>query len=239
MSGAAGPVPDQRSRVDPAVPVHRPLDDALGTIPRPSWRGRSHLIAVVAIVPTLVVMVILANGGRDRAGVIVYGVALCSMLVASTTYHRWVNTLHWRRIWQRADHAMIFVAIAGTFTPLCLALFSTRAAVLTLVVVWAAALTGATIKWVGWRRGDPIAAGMYIANGWAGVALVPALLGAGLVVPLVLLGVGGVVYTIGALGFSRSWPTLRPGVFSYHEVWHLCTLGAAGLHLATVWMVTT
>ena len=219
--------------------AHRVLDDVLGTIPRPSWRGRSHLIAVVAIVPALVILVFLAHGARDRAGVIVYGICLSSMLVASTTYHRWVHTLHWRRIWRRADHAMIFVAIAGTFTPLCLALFPTRAAVLALVAVWAAALTGATIKGLGWRRGDPFAAGMYIANGWAGVALVPALLGAGLIVPLVLLGLGGVVYTIGALGFLRGWPTLRPGVFSYHEVWHLCTLGAAGLHLATIWMVTT
>jgi hemolysin III len=232
-------VAGQASDLDAGTPAHRALDDALGTIPRPSWRGRSHLIAVVVVVPLLVVMAILAPGARDRAGVIVYAVGLSSMLVASTTYHRWVHTLQWRRIWRRADHAAIFVAIAATFTPLCLALFPTPAAVFTLVLVWAAALTGATIKGIGWRRGDPIAAGMYVANGWAGLALLPALLGAGLVVPLVLLGVGGVVYTVGALGFQRSWPRLRPGVFSYHEVWHLCTLGAAGLHLATVWMVAT
>ncbi len=194
-------------------------------------------MAVVVAAPLLAVMAVIAPGARDRAGIIVYAVGLSSMLIASTTYHRWVHTLHWRRIWRRADHAMIFVAIAGTFTPLCLALFPTTAAVLTLTAVWAAALTGAIIKSVGWRRGDPIAAGMYIANGWAGVALVPALLGAGFVLPLVLLGLGGLVYTIGALGFSCSWPTLRPGVFSYHEVWHVCTICAAGLHLATVWMV--
>jgi hemolysin III len=239
VSGAAGPVAGQAPGVGAETHVHRLLDDALGTLDRPTWRGRSHLIAVVVVVPLLVVMAILAPGARDRAAVIVYAVGLCSMLVASTTYHRWVHTMQWRRIWRRADHAAIFIAIAGTFTPLCLALFSTPAAIVTLLLVWAAAITGATINGVGWRRGDPIAAGMYIANGWAGLALLPALLGAGLVVPLVLLGVGGLVYTLGALGFSRGWPRLRPGVFSYHEVWHLCTLGAAGLHLATIWMVAT
>jgi hemolysin III len=237
VSRAAEAIGDQRLAVDVVTPSGRVLDDPLGTVARPSWRGRSHLIALVAAVPILVVMILVAPGARERAGIIVYACGLCSMLLASTTYHRWVHTLHWRRIWRRADHAMIFVAIAGTFTPLCLALFPTPAAIAALVVVWSAALVGATIKSLGWHRGDPIAAGMYIANGWAGVALAPAFLAAGLVVPMVLVGIGGVIYTVGALGFSRNWPTLRPSVFSYHEVWHLWTLGAASLHLVAVWMV--
>lgn len=79
---------------------------------------------------------------------------------------------------------------------------------------------------------------MYITNGWAGLVLIPALAAAGLVVPTVLLLIGGVVYTAGALGFARRWPTLRPTVFSYHEVWHLCTLVAAAAHLAAVWIVS-
>jgi hemolysin III len=159
------------------------------------------------------------------------------MLLVSTIYHRWVRTLRWRTIWRRADHATIFAAIAGTYTPLCLALFPTTAAIVTLAVVWAAALVGATIKFTDWQRGGPAATAMYVTNGWAGVVLIPALAGAGLVLPTVLLVLGGLVYTIGALGFARRWPTLKPSVFSYHEVWHLCTLTAAAAHLAAVWIV--
>ena len=78
---------------------------------------------------------------------------------------------------------------------------------------------------------------MYIANGWAGVLLVPALIHDGGALPTFLLVFGGVVYTLGAVGFAFHWPTLRPNVFSYHEVWHLCTVTAAAAHLALVWIV--
>jgi hemolysin III len=178
-----------------------------------------------------------ADGGRTGAGLLVYALALCSMLLVSTTYHRWVHTLRWRTIWRRADHATIFAAIAGTYTPLCLALFPMTAAIVTLAVVWSAALVGATIKFANWQRAEPAAMAMYVTNGWAGVVLIPALAGAGLVLPTVLLVLGGVIYTIGALGFARRWPTLKPSSFSYHEVWHLCTLTAAAAHLAAVWIV--
>jgi hemolysin III len=213
------------------------LDVPLGTITRPSWRGRSHLIALVVAVPLLSRLSINADGGRAGAGLIVYAMGLCSMLLVSTTYHRWVHTMRWRTFWRRADHAVIFAAIAGTYTPLCLVLFPTTAAIVTLAVVWSAALVGVTIKFANWQRAEPVATAMYVTYGWAGVVLIPALVGAGLVLPTVLLVLGGVIYTAGALGFARRWPTLKPTVFSYHEVWHLCTLTAAGAHLAAVWIV--
>ena len=216
----------------------RVLDVPLGSITRPSWRGRSHLFALVVAVPLLAVMSTRADGAQAGAGLLIYAGTLCSMLLASTTYHRWVHTVRWRTIWRRADHAMIFAAIAGTYTPLALALFPTTAAIATLAVVWSAALVGATIKLANWQRADPVATAMYVTNGWAGLVLIPALAAAGLVVPTVLLLLGGVVYTAGAFGFARRWPTLKPTVFSYHEVWHLCTLTAAAAHLAAVWIVS-
>jgi hemolysin III len=228
--------PDDAARLD-GRRSRGVLDVPLGTVTRPSWRGRSHLIALVVAVPLLTRMLMGADGGRTGAGILVYAVGLCSMLLVSTTYHRWVHTLRWRTIWRRADHAMIFAAIAGTYTPLCLALFPTTAAIVTLAVVWSAALVGATIKFANWQRAEPAATAMYVTNGWAGVVLIPALTGAGLVLPTVLLVLGGIIYTIGALGFARRWPTLKPSVFSYHEVWHLCTLTAAAAHLAAVWIV--
>ena len=113
-------------------------------------------------------------GTAARAGVVVYAAGLCSMLVASTTYHRWVHSLRWRARWRRADHAMIFMAIAGTATPLCLVVLPRTAAIVTLALLWSAAVFGAVIKLTRWRRGDRLATAMYVGNGWAGVVLVMA-----------------------------------------------------------------
>ena len=162
-------------------------DVPLGTVTRPSWRGRSHLIALVVAVPLLVTMLATVPAGNTRVGVAIYAAGLCSMLVASTTYHRWVHTLRWRAVWRRADHAMIYMAIAGTATPLCLVVLPPIAAFVTLGLLWSAAVVGATIKLFRWRRGDRLATAMYITNRWAGVVLIPAMAVHGFLWPTVLL----------------------------------------------------
>lgn len=233
--------PQRRRGSVGVAPTARRLefDVPLGTVTRPTWRGRTHLGALVVAVPLLVAMWAAAPAGRARIGVAVYAVGLWSMLAASTTYHRWVHTLRWRAVWRRADHAMIYLAIAGTSTPLCLMLLPAGTAAVMLVALWAAALVGATIKLCRWQRADRVATGMYIANSWAGAVLVPVMAARGLWWASVLLAAGGVVYISGAAGFARRWPTLRPAVFSYHEVWHVCTLTGAAAHFAAVWIVAT
>lgn len=185
----------------------------------------------------LVLLAIEANGARARAGVIVYAVGLCAMLAVSTTYHRWVHTLRARAAWRRADHATIFAAIAGTFSAVALAILGTAAAITLLIAMWAAAAVGAGVKIAGIRQSERIGAVMYIATGWAGLVLLPALWADRGATPIALLLGGGAAYTVGAVGFGRRWPTLRPATFSYHEVWHAFTIVAAALHLAAVWTV--
>jgi hemolysin III len=215
------------------------LDAPLGSASRPTWRGLLHLIALLAAIPLLVALSVVSNGARMRAAVIVYAVGLCSMLTASTVYHRWVHSLRARAIWRRADHAMIFAAIAGTFTALALSTHDTGPAIAMLIAIWAAAATGAVVKLTQFHRADRIGSVMYVAMGWAGLLLVPALWHRHELLAVVLLVAGGVMYTVGALAFRRQWPKLRPATFSYHEVWHAFTITAAGLHLAAVWTVVT
>ena len=217
----------------------RALDAPLGSASRPTWRGLLHLIALLAAIPLLVALSIVSNGARMRAAVIVYAVGLCSMLTASTVYHRWVHSLRARAIWRRADHTMIFAAIAGTFTALALSTLATGPAIAMLIAIWAAAATGAFVKLTQFHRADRIGSVMYVAMGWAGLLLVPALFHRHESLAVVLLVAGGVMYTVGALAFRSKWPTLRPATFSYHEVWHAFTIAAAGLHLAAVWVVVT
>ncbi len=221
------------------APLLALMDVPLGSATRPLWRGRLHLFGLVAAVPLLVVLAILAGGARARAGVIVYAVGLCAMLAVSVTYHRWVHTVRARAGWRRADHATIYAAIGGTFTPLTLMAFGTEVSVVMLIIVWGAAATGAGLKIVDWRHADRVGVFLYLGIGWAGVLLVPALWQQGGVACVALMSAGGVAYTVGAIGFGRRWPTLGPSVFSYHEVWHVFTLLAAGSHLGAVWIVAT
>lgn len=215
------------------------FDEPLGTIGRPSWRGRLHLIALCSVVPLLAVLAVESNGARSRAAVIMYAVGLCSMLAVSTTYHRWVHTIRARAAWRRADHATIFAAIAGTFAALALICLGTGPAIATLVLVWGAAAASAAVKVLWFDRAHRFGSAMYISLGWAGLAIAPALWHRGGAPTVGLVLGGGVIYTVGALAFSKQWPTLRPSRFSYHEFWHACTLAAAGLHLAAIWTVAT
>lgn len=215
------------------------LDVPLGSPTRPSWRGRLHLLTLVVVVPLSVLVAVDARNVALRAGVVVYAVGLCSMFLVSTTYHRWVHTIRARAAWRRADHAMIFVAIAGTCTPICLTLGPAGSAAWRLAAVWAIAAVGIATKAHGGHRGNVVGNVLYIVNGWAGLAILPALWTGGYVAATVLLLAGGIVYTVGAAGFARRWPSLRPSVFGYHEVWHAATIAAAGTHLAAVWMITS
>lgn len=217
-----------------------PADDpAAEWSSRPTWRGRIHLIALWTVLPLLVALAIEARHARSRGAVIVYAVGLCLMLTASTVYHRWARSPRARTVLRRADHAAIFFAIAGTFTAIALISLSTGPAIAMLILIWLAALAGAVVKFVAFERANRLGAVMYIGMGWTGLLLVPALLDhSGWPTVILLLG-GGVLYTVGAAGFARQWPTLRPATFSYHEVWHLYTIGAAGLHFAAVWVVAT
>ena len=215
------------------------LDEPLGTVGRPSWRGRLHLIALVSVIPLLVVLAIEADGARARAAVVMYAIGLCTMLAVSTTYHRWVHTIRARAAWRRADHAAIFAAIAGTFAALALISLGTGPAIAALILVWGAALASAAVKIVWFDRAHRFGSVMYISLGWAGLTIAPAVWQRGGLLTVSLVFGGGVVYTVGALAFSRQWPRLRPATFSYHEFWHACTLVAAGLHLAAIWTVAT
>jgi len=222
--------------IDDRSPV---LDDRLGSVGRPSWRGRLHFIALISAVPVLVVLAIASGGARARGAVIMYAVGLCSMLAVSTTYHRWVHTIRARAAWRRADHATIFAAIAGTFAALALICLSTGPAIATLIIVWGAAVSSAIVKIVWFDRAHRFGSAMYVGLGWAGIAIAPSLWRHGGAPTVALVLAGGIIYTAGAVAFARQWPTLRPSTFSYHEFWHACTLAAAGLHLAAIWTLAT
>jgi hemolysin III len=215
-------------------------DVALGDVQRPTWRGGVHVVGLVAALPAVLVMLVLSPvdaGFRVALGV--YAVGLCSMLGASATYHRWVHGLRARCAWRRVDHAAIFLAIAGSSTPIVVASLPGPTGLGLIGTVWMAALLGASFKLSRWGGGDRAGTAMYGVTIVLGSVAVPWLWTRHGVVPAALVVAGGVVYLLGAAGFAKRWPTLRPAVFSYHEVWHVFTVVAATTQFAAIWMLST
>ena len=211
----------------------------LGHHARPTWRGRVHLIALYLAAPSLAVLIASAASTRARVGVCIYAVGLCSMFAVSTTYHRWVNCLRLRAIWRRADHAMIFAAIAGSTTPVVLLTVPGVRGYALIALVWVVSIAGAACKMARWHRGDAIGSGFYAAVSILSALTLPALWDKGGARPAALFIISGLVYVVGVVGFAKNVPRLRPTVFSFHEVWHVCTVIAAGAHFAAVWTIAT
>jgi hemolysin III len=247
-SATAGPTRERHARkpsndLGRDWPLHQRFsradgrDDPLGCEGRPSWRGRVHLIALCVAIPAVALLIVRASGPRGTVGASVYAAGLCAMFLASTTYHRWVHELRSRAAWRRADHAMIFAAIAASPTPIILVVMPSLLGVALLVVIWALAIAGATLKFGRWRRGDAIGSVFYAVISALAALVVPALWTLVGVGAAVLYIVSGALYIVGAHAFARTWPRLRPSVFSFHEVWHVFTVAAAAAHFCVVWQV--
>ena len=125
---------------------------------------------------------------------------------------------------------MIFVFIAGTYTPFCALLLDRRMATIMLSVVWGGALAGVALKLVWPHAPRWVSAPLYLALGWVSVAMLPQILHEGGVTALVLLAAGGAIYSVGAVFYALRRPNPWPTVFGHHEFFHACTLLAALCH---------
>jgi hemolysin III len=205
----------------------------------PRLRGWLHAYAAgtsIASGAALVAVATALRGERAGATTAVYAATVTLLFGTSALYHRinWGPVAH--RVMKRLDHSMIFVFIAGTYTPIAVLTLPHNDAVAVLVAVWTGALFGVALQtaWPGAPRW--LSAPCYIALGWIAVFVIPDLLHNAGVATFVLIMVGGVVYTLGALVYATKRPDPFPGVFGFHEVFHLCTLVAALAHYVAIWL---
>jgi hemolysin III len=131
---------------------------------------------------------------------------------------------------------MIFLFIAGTYTPIAVLTLGRTPALAVLVVVWTGALFGVVLQTAWPHAPHWLAVPCYIALGWVAVFVFPELLRNGGVAAFVLIAAGGVVYTLGALVYGMKRPNPWPGTFGFHEVFHACTLLAALCHYLAIWL---
>jgi hemolysin III len=182
-----------------------------------------------------VALVVLAPDGRARVALGIYAATVAGLFGVSAVYHR----VPWRsaaaRAWmRRADHAMIFLLIAGTYTPFALLVLKGGTATAILVAVWAGALAGIVFKLVWIHAPKWLGASAYVALGWVAFAALPQLIEHAGVTATAVLGAGGLLYTIGAVVYALQRPDPIPAVFGYHEVFHALVIAAAALQFAVV-----
>lgn len=133
---------------------------------------------------------------------------------------------------RQLDHAMVYVLIAGTYTPVCLLALPRNVGVAFLIGIWCAAFLGIALK-ITWRA-HKVSGAMYLIIGWAALIILPWAHHRAGFTSLLLFALGGIVFTVGAILFYLQRPQLRPLVFGYHEVWHVFTVVAVALQFAGV-----
>lgn len=201
---------------------------------KPRLRGVSHQYAFYVAAVAGVVLVLLAPTGRATLAAAIYAVGLAGLLGTSALYHRITWRPRARRWMRRLDHTMIFVLIASTVTPFALLVLDEPLATIVLVAVWGGAALGAVVKLIWIDAPKWLSAAIYIVLGWVGAIAVPEIGSEAGVLAVVLLALGGLAYTAGALVYAFRRPDPAPTVFGYHEIFHALVIAAAIAHFTAV-----
>ena len=200
---------------------------------KPRLRGVSHAVAF-GLTPAVVLAVeMLAASPRASKAGLIYGATLAALFGVSALYHCPMWSLGARRLLRRADHSMIFLFIAGTYTALALALPVERQASL-LSLAWGGSALGVARVFFWPRAPRAISVGCYLVVGWLAVPYFGDLWRGMGVTRLGLVLAGGLLYSVGAVIYARRWPDPIPHVFGFHEVFHVLVVAAASLHLCVV-----
>ena len=205
---------------------------------KPRLRGVLHEVAFAVSLVTGTALVCLAEGGRARTAALVYALSVALLFGTSAAYHRgsWRGRSH--EVMKRLDHSMIFVLIAGTYTPFAVLLLRGVVQEVVLAIVWGGALLGILLRNVLTRPARWLFVGLYNALGWVAVAFLPEILRNGGVTVLTLLVVGGLLYSAGAVVYALRRPDPSPRWFGFHEVFHAFTLAAFVVHYVAVSFAT-
>jgi hemolysin III len=204
------------------------------SLPKPRLRGRLHQIAFFVSIPAGIALVALAPSTEARVAAMIFAVTLTALYGVSAAYHRrdWSARAH--RFMKHLDHSMIFVFIAGSYTPVTLLALHPAWGITLLILAWSGAAVGVLVTVLRLERWHGVGFAMYLVLGWLAVFAAPELAHSLSRVELALLVFGGVLYTVGAVVLARKRPDPHPAVFGYHEVWHAFVVGANVCHFLLV-----
>ncbi len=221
--------PDHEATPLPQLPlIDAAQDDAIAEV-KPSWRGWLHAGTFPVAIAAGIVLIVLAEGTPAKWAAAVFMASSLLLFGNSALYHR----INWgpktKMVLKRIDHANILLLIAGTYTPLAVNALVPEKGMLLLILVWSGAVLGILFRvfWIDAPRWLYVA--LYLVLGWAAVMYMADLLQAN-VAMMVLVCVGGLLYTGGAIVYALKKPNPWPGHFGFHEIFHLCTVLAFLCH---------
>jgi hemolysin III len=201
---------------------------------KPRFRGRLHRFAFFVSIPAGITLVLLARGTEARVSAMIFAASLSGLYGVSGAYHCGNWSARAERVMRHLDHSMIFVLIAGSYTPITLLALRPAWGISLLALAWAGAAVGVMItalRLEQWRRVGFV---MYLGLGWLVAIAVPQLIRSLSTPEFLLLGAGGLLYTLGAVVLATNRPDPNPLIFGYHEVWHSFVVGAGACHYALV-----
>ncbi|WP_345474327.1 hemolysin III family protein [Glutamicibacter ectropisis] len=225
--------------IDPLIPtaeIQAPKKFlSIGT-ERTRWRGLIHAWSTPVIIVMNLVLVVLANGHLAEWTSAVF--ALCSILLFGTSalYHRGNWTDKVMGLFRRADHANIFLLIAGTYTPVAAMTLPGKQAIIVLSIIWGGALAGIAIKTLWPTAPRWLGVSLYVLLGWSAMMQLPAFWAYNPAV-MILIVTGGLAYTVGAVFYATKRPNPLPTIFGFHELFHACTIIAFLCHWTAVLLV--
>jgi hemolysin III len=195
----------------------------------------THWIGAILALAGLIALLVVGWGTPAKVvSLIIYGASLIFLFSASATYHMVRVKEKALEIFRKVDHSAIYFLIAGTYTPFCINAFTGFWKWGMLTIIWSLAVIGIGIKVFIVRVPRWLNAGIYIAMGWLVIGASGQLLAALPVWVLTWLLIGGIVYTLGAVVYITKMFNFVPGVFGFHEVWHIFVLLAAAAHFVAV-----
>ncbi|MDQ1215996.1 hemolysin III [Microbacterium arborescens] len=222
------PAPDEGVEM-PQLPL---LDAAAASAQielRPSWRGWIHAGTFPVAIAAGIVLIVLAQGAPAKWASAVFMTTSLLLFGNSALYHRFDWKPRTKAILKRIDHANILLLIAGTYTPLAVLALPTEQTVLLLSLVWGGAIAGIFFRvfWIHAPRWLYVA--LYLALGWAAVMYIVPLFQANAAM-MILVIIGGLLYSGGAVVYALKKPNPWPGHFGFHEIFHVCTVLAFLCH---------
>ncbi len=208
---------------------------------KPRLRGVIHQysawVSTVAVVALIVGAAILKGAGAAVACAI-YGITVFGLFAISATYHRhtW-GSERTARLMKRADHSMIFLFIAGSYTPFSYLALPSPTRWWVLGIVWGGALAGMVLKIVWPDAPRWLGVALYIGLGWVILVQATTLIQYSGWLIIALLAAGGVLYSIGGVLYALRWPNPWPETFGHHEFFHAATVVAALCHYTAIWLL--
>lgn len=227
------PEPDRLSLplLEVAEEEHREPSEA-----KPRWRGWIHAGAFPIVVAAGIVLIVLAQGAIAKWAAAIYMMSSVLLFGVSALYHRFNWKPRTKQLFRRLDHANIFLLIAGTYTPISLLALPLDKGLLLLILVWSGALLGIGFRvfWISAPRWLYVP--LYVLLGWAAMMFIVDILQAN-TAAMVLVLVGGVLYTLGSVVYGLKRPNPIPGAFGFHEIFHALTVLAFLCHWVAALLV--